>query len=209
MGGFGDLLASFANGFAKAGEASRAFNLEMQSLGETLRGTLETGVAAALDGWAKGTKTASEAFSSMINSMITEINKMMSRRVVHAFLDMLFGGGWSLGPRLGNGQADMGIGVLDDGTEFAHGGIVNAPTRALIGEAGPEAVVPLSRGRAIPVEIKDLAGGRDDSRDIGVTINISAVDGASVQRMLLSDDGKRAIQTALRDARSTRRDLRW
>lgn len=31
--------------------------------------------------------------------------------------------------------------------ELARGGIVSAPTLALIGEAGPEAVVPLSRGR--------------------------------------------------------------
>ena len=30
--------------------------------------------------------------------------------------------------------------------EMAKGGIVNGPTVALLGEAGPEAVVPLSRG---------------------------------------------------------------
>ena len=31
-------------------------------------------------------------------------------------------------------------------TELAHGGIVTEPTVALIGESGPEAVVPLSKG---------------------------------------------------------------
>jgi hypothetical protein len=39
------------------------------------------------------------------------------------------------------------------GAKFAVGGMVNQPTRALIGEAGPEAIVPLPNGRSIPVEM--------------------------------------------------------
>ena len=35
----------------------------------------------------------------------------------------------------------------DQGVPLASGGIVTKPTMALIGEAGPEAVIPLSRGR--------------------------------------------------------------
>ena len=39
---------------------------------------------------------------------------------------------------LGGGGSDL--------IAMAHGGIATRPTRALIGEAGPEAVIPLSRG---------------------------------------------------------------
>jgi len=40
--------------------------------------------------------------------------------------------------------------ILDAiGGKFAHGGIVTRPTLSLIGEAGPEAVVPLGRGGAV------------------------------------------------------------
>jgi hypothetical protein len=55
---------------------------------------------------------------------------------------------------------------------FAKGGIVTGPTLALIGEAGPEAVVPLS-GRN--------AGGLGSQ----ITINVNAgmgADGASIGR---------------------------
>lgn len=51
---------------------------------------------------------------------------------------------------------------------LAAGGIVNSPTLAVIGEAGPEAVVPLSRGGM---------GG-------DVHIHINALDGASVRRVI-------------------------
>jgi hypothetical protein len=54
---------------------------------------------------------------------------------------------------------------------FAKGGIVTGPTLALIGEAGPEAVVPLS--------------GRNAGMGNQITINVNAgmgADGASIGR---------------------------
>jgi hypothetical protein len=62
--------------------------------------------------------------------------------------------------------------------KMAEGGIVNSPTLALIGEAGPEAVVPLSRGMA---------------PSINVTVN-GALDPVAVAtqiRKLLADDARR------------------
>jgi len=41
-------------------------------------------------------------------------------------------------------ESDMGMGR--GGVSFAEGGIVTGPTRALIGEAGPEMILPLRRG---------------------------------------------------------------
>jgi len=44
---------------------------------------------------------------------------------------------------------------------FAHGGIVTSPTNALIGEAGPEAVIPLARG------------GQTNLGGVNVTVNVN------------------------------------
>ena len=68
------------------------------------------------------------------------------------------GGGFSFGSLF------SGIGSFFSSLfPFAHGGTVFGPTPALIGERGPEAIVPLAGGRAIPVQ---LAGG-----EMGITIN--------------------------------------
>jgi hypothetical protein len=64
---------------------------------------------------------------------------------------------------------------------LASGGIVRSPTTALIGEAGPEAVIPLSR-------LGSLSGG-----DVYVTVS-GALDPVSVARQIrqiLNDDARR------------------
>ncbi len=71
---------------------------------------------------------------------------------------------------------------------FADGGVVNRPTRAVIGEAGPEAVVPLSGGRSVPVELRG-GGGSGVSIVVQQTIQVSATDAASVDRLFRSRRG--------------------
>ena len=65
--------------------------------------------------------------------------------------------------------------------ELADGGVVTRPTLALIGEAGPEAVVPLSRGGS---------GGGGFGGDTHITVNMPA--GAN------GDDVVRALQSYVR-----------
>jgi hypothetical protein len=72
-----------------------------------------------------------------------------------------------------------------------YGGITSGPS--LAGEAGPEAIVPLPHNRKIPAERR---GGAE--RAVTVNFNISAVDGASVQRML-AREGK-TITAIIQDA---------
>ena len=54
------------------------------------------------------------------------------------------------------GESVGGMGGEWLGSKFATGGVVMHPTKALVGEAGPEAVVPLSNGVSVPVS---FAGG--------------------------------------------------
>ncbi len=78
-------------------------------------------------------------------------------------------------------QLSNQIGQIDFGAFGAEGGIVTRPTRALIGEAGPEAVVPLHRtpgSSALPAG--GLGGGT-----VNVTVNMPpGSDGADVVRSL-------------------------
>ena len=78
-------------------------------------------------------------------------------------------------------------GVFSHGrvTPFAQGGVVAAPTyfpmrggAGLMGESGPEAIMPLSRG---PDGKLGVAGG-GGSRPIAITVNIAATDVQSFRR---------------------------
>jgi hypothetical protein len=53
---------------------------------------------------------------------------------------------------------------------MANGGIVNSPTLAMIGEAGPEAVVPLGRGGGMGNITVNITGGLDSSAEIGQAV---------------------------------------
>ena len=60
---------------------------------------------------------------------------------------------------------------------LAKGGIVSQPTTALIGERGPEAVIPLSR-----------AGGNLGQTNINLTVNAGmGTDGGSVGRQIVEE----------------------
>jgi hypothetical protein len=67
---------------------------------------------------------------------------------------------------------------------LAAGGIVTRPTVALIGEAGPEAVIPLSRaGR--PANIG--AGGMGGTIMVNVDVNVDPITGRTVYRLVQDD----------------------
>ncbi|MEM4406677.1 MAG: hypothetical protein QXS68_06495, partial [Candidatus Methanomethylicaceae archaeon] len=56
---------------------------------------------------------------------------------------------------------------------FQFGGVVKHPTLGLIGERGPEAVVPLSGGRYIPVELR-----KTPSVNTSINVNVNYISGA-------------------------------
>ena len=67
---------------------------------------------------------------------------------------------------------------------LAKGGIVTKPTIAMIGEAGPEAVIPLSRaGR--PANI--TPGGMGGTINVQVDVNVDPITGRKVYRLVQSD----------------------
>ena len=114
----------------------------MKELGGEIVGFVVTGIKNAASAGAGGLKTMLNGVISVVNKAINAVNKIRSGvNKVSPFPDI---------PPIPN----------IDPIELAKGGIVTQPTLALIGEAGPEAVIPLS--------------GRNAGMGMGMTINVQA-----------------------------------
>lgn len=107
-----------------------SFKTISEPLGALWKGMWE-GMGNVVTGIWEGVKST---IKSSINWIIDQINKVIS----------------SINGVAAKGASVLGIGSISMGTipRLAEGGIVTRPTLALIGEAGPEAIVPLSRGRS-------------------------------------------------------------
>jgi hypothetical protein len=102
-------------------------------------------------------ETAANAWVTVINTLIKGYNKIPGLPDIGLVANVSLGRMRSGGPET-EGLSDSRI------TALASGGIVTAPTFALIGEAGPEAVVPLSRAGEF-----GMGGG------INITVNAGLV----------------------------------
>lgn len=153
----------------------------------------------SLTGIVTGAKDAKTAFSDMATSILADLVKMIIKMSITAPLAKALGGA------LAGGGGPLNIlpsalgNVFDRGrvTPFARGGIVSRPTlfpmangAGLMGEAGPEAVMPLTRAPNGLLGVRAQGGGGGK-----VTVN-SVVNnnhsGADVQQNV-SDDGHGGI----------------
>ncbi len=106
--------------------------------------------------------------------------KMAMKPVENAISGLLGNLSDQTGPSDGGGLGDM-LGSL---LKFEKGGVVGAPTYfpaggglGLMGEAGPEAILPLARGPDGALGVRTGGGGGG-----GVTVNISTPDADSFRR---------------------------
>ena len=93
------------------------------------------------DGIASGFNSLWTAVKGVVNSIIGALNSINSFSWERQ--------GFEVNTVFGNAFVGVGAGSVQmwpDIPLLAKGGIVNRPTLAMIGEAGPEAVVPLGRG---------------------------------------------------------------
>lgn len=107
---------------------------------------------------------AESSFSDFAESFLKDIAKMIIQTQLLAGLKGIFGG-TKIGATLfgfADGAAFSGGNVIP----FANGGVVNKPTlfpmangAGLMGEAGPEAILPLSRGSDGKLGVKSTGGG--------------------------------------------------
>ena len=137
--------------------------------------TRELGVAATeafansmqkgIQGVIEGTMSIKDAFKSMAASILQSLAQVLAKMLTMRILSSAFGI-----PMADGGIIPMAKGGIIKG--YKSGGIATEPTY-LVGEAGPEAVVPLPDGRSIPVNMNGSGGTNN------VTINVDANGGTS------------------------------
>ena len=196
-----DWWVNFKKGMRDVQDELEVTEDTFKDMGKRVMQSLEDSVQSIFQGFIEGKDKAKDALISFLTAISQELTRFMAQEVVRKFIAAFLA---PASQAYGSPGGQISTSPIPE-EHLASGGIVNSPTLAMIGEgAHNEAVVPLPNGRSIPVDFRGGGGGGGQA----ITINISAVDGPSVQRMLLSDDGRRAIQNAIRDGRSTRRDLR-
>lgn len=159
------------------------------TLGDTTRdlGNLERGLSGGLrkafDGLVFDGRSLSDAFSTLGEAMSRTIYSNAMKPVTDHFGGLLAGGVGSLVSGLmpfENGGAFSQGRVMP----FAKGGVVSGPMNfpmrggsGLMGEAGPEAIMPLTRGADGKLGVAAQGG-----QATNITMNISTPDAASFQR---------------------------
>lgn len=170
----GSVAASFSNEVTKMKSAMASTSRDA----EVLSKGLSRGLRSAFDGLVFDGYRASDAlgavarslvntaYSSAIKPVTNHLGGLIARSVTGLFAD---------GASFAQGRV----------TPFASGGIVSSPTAfpmrggvGLMGEAGPEAIMPLSRGSDGKLGVRMENGGRP----VTVVMNISTPDARSFQR---------------------------
>ena len=111
--------------------------------------------------------------ASFVRDISQILSQMMARQLVGTAISGI--GGLFTGSGGGAGSALFEGGVQ----QFAEGGIATRPS--IVGESGPEAVIPLSRGRSVPVEMK--GGGKA----VSVNFHIRTNDAGSFRSSLVQN----------------------
>jgi len=166
----------------EAAERARNSTIEEQiALQEQLAKTIESSMENALMSMVDGTKSVKDAFKSMAAEIIKELYRVLVvQRIVGSAsagtgiagsIATLFGG---ISPNA-NGNAFSGGNIVP----FANGGVVGGPSMfpmsggktGLMGEAGPEAIMPLKRDKngRLGVSVEGGSGSVNVTNNINVT----------------------------------------
>ena len=120
----------------------------LKNLYEGIASTIEDGIVASIqtgiDGLINGTKDLDDALKEILSGVLQEIANMLIKFAVRSAFSAF-------------GFADGGVFASNGVQPFARGGVVGSPTlfpfadggttkTGLMGEAGPEAIMPLKRG---------------------------------------------------------------
>lgn len=182
-------------------------------------GTLSSGIAGGItqafshveDAFVEFTKTGKFNFKSFAQSILDDLNKIIIRAMIikpfaDAILTGLSGPGGAAIPAGGQGGGNTLLpnakgNAFDSGNirRFATGGIVSSPTMfgfgkgktGVMGEAGTEAILPLSRGSGGDLGVKASV--------TPVTVNIINQNGSDVTTQETSGpNGQRTIEIMIR-----------
>lgn len=179
----------------------------------------------AFSGVIKGTESVSDAFSNMTTNILNNLADILTQTLIidpliNSFTGSLSGGGSSnfladiggaiIGGFFENGAAfTAGNDNLPRPLPFAKGGIVSKPTlfpmatgAGLMGEAGPEAIMPLKRlgNGDLGVQAQGMGGGAVIASPVSIVVNNNSSQAeASAEESFNSLTGERVIKIQVED----------
>ncbi|WP_425071038.1 phage tail tape measure protein [Sagittula sp. S175] len=190
----GDEAMRLEQSLSGAAGMAAAFDAEMRRINTTfsdtgrsavrLEGTLSRGVARAIDGVVLDGMKLSDAMKGVAQSMIDAAWRSAVKPVANHVGGFLASGMSSI---FGDFSPFAKGGSFTQGRvmPFASGGVVSSPTTfpmrggtGLMGEAGPEAIMPLTRGADGKLGVRAAGGGQP----VSIVMNIHTPDARSFER---------------------------
>ena len=188
-----DVKKSFKETFS---ESLKQYYDQLKNFGAQVADSVKGAFQGLEDQLVSFVTTGKANFADLANSIIADIARIAIRQAIIA--PLLKGVGGIFGLTFANGGVFAQNGIQ----KFARGGIVDKPTifpfakgTGLMGEAGPEAIMPLRRGRDGRLGVEAAGGGGG----VNVTVNVDAT-GTRAQ----GDEGRagqfaRAISEAVKN----------
>jgi hypothetical protein len=178
-----------------------------QGLAQDILGPIKDALTSGKLSW----RTFADAIARIAQNLAKRLIDLAFKPIENALINAFSGGGGG-GGFLGGLFGFAKGGVFAGGqqlTAFARGGVVNRPTVfpfsrgiGLMGEAGPEAILPLRRGRDGRLGV-EMTGARDQHpAQEHATRIINVLDPSVVGDYLATPSGERAILNVIRRNRS-------
>ncbi|MBU9699353.1 phage tail tape measure protein [Rhodobacteraceae bacterium HSP-20] len=185
-----------ADAVRKAQEKSREI---AQGLAQDITGPIKEALTSGEFTW----ETFAGAISRIAQNLATRLIDLAFKPIENALINAFSGGGGFFGGLFGFAKGGVFAGGAEL-TAFARGGVVNRPTVfpfakgvGLMGEAGPEAILPLRRGKGGRLGVEMNGDGPAAASSMSTRI-INVLDPSVVGDYLATPSGERAILNVIR-----------
>jgi len=158
-------------------DAMKQAEADRKAIVDTVADSIGAGLTSIVD----GTKSVKDAFKDMARAVIAELWKVFVVQKLVAGVKTLFG--FADGGVFSGGAPDK---------KFANGGVVGGPTTfpmaggktGLMGEAGPEAIMPLKRGKNGKLGVSVDGGSGSQTIVVNQSFNFQANGDESVKKII-------------------------
>ena len=186
--------------FATVAEGARSSRAALQETSEATR-TLSSAFKTALGGAFRAATQEGAKLSDVLKGVALDLSNSIANRAISGLSNQL---GGALGQGISSILPFAKGGVIDAGQvrRFANGGIVSGPTTfplrrrtGLMGEAGPEAIMPLRRG----LDGRLGVAASNNAQNVNITINTPDADSFQRSRTQVAATLARAVDRGRRN----------